>query len=405
MGYGRRPGTRCWVLTEVIRTSRTWGNEARPSRVHRLPPRCVALLVYLLGILGLMNRLKRHNHTVARVLLKGFAHNSLVRMLRRDGTDRSIPVARAAVGYDFYLFNKEGNKTDAVENWFDTQVESPMGALLPRLRQGVQPATSDVPALAKFVAASLLRTESVRSYMEQIDAHTGPVLLVSEAWKQEGIQPEDLAESDVARWLEIAAEAYQKMEQPLDEARRSRLRTMLRHYDVLTQRLKGWSWTVTTTDSPIFITGDAPVVAFDIESEGFHGIIPPGSPVFMPVSPRSLLVGEEHPLSPGRLLDPKLASLINMALAREAHGAIFCHPSTPLPKNFKLPAHAPTLNAPRVTIARSDPGTSPTFPATYPNVGDSTVADCWGCLTQPMRWTKATAIRLTGLRRRFARLR
>lgn len=66
---------------------------------------------------------------------------------------------------------------------------------------------------------------------------------------------------------------------------------------------------------------------------GWHGILPTGSPVFIPVSSRQLLMGEPHPLEAGDKLHPDLARLVNARLAFEAADAVFADPPHPGPRD------------------------------------------------------------------------
>lgn len=321
-----------------------------------------------------MSNLKHHHHTVARVLLKGFARGKRVRMVRRDGLDREVSVTDAAVGSDFYIFERDGERSDAVEDFFAKQIESQVGTILPRLRGGGQPTDADAPVLARFVAASLLRTAGARHLMDQIDAHTGPLLVLQEAWKREGMTVDDLTEVEVSRWLRIAVDRWSEVEKEQDEVQRSRLRTMIRQCDLFSQRLEGWSWSVLTAEQPVLITADAPVTTYRSDPGRLLPLIPPGSPMLLPLSPTSLLVAEKHPLGRGKVLTRDLARLVNVALARQAHAAVFCHPDVPLPEEVRLLPQPPALAAPAITVGPSEPGTPPTFPARYPEVGDLTAA-------------------------------
>lgn len=322
-----------------------------------------------------MSDLRRRHHTVARTLLQGFADGQRVRMIRRDGLDREVSIRDAAVGFDFYLFDSSDGKSDAVERWLDRHVESPAGPVLRRLRNGDAPTRSDVPTLARFAAASLLRTAELRRLMHHVDDHTAPLIVAQLMWQQHQVRVQDLTAAEIAWWLRLAREVWQNLEHDPSEVQRSQLRTMVRVWNRLRHTLEGWTWSISSCSRPLFFTADTPVVTLPADPAGFRGLLPPGCTVVLPLSPTRLLIAEEHPLAVIDAVTPVLASKVCTALAGQAHTALYCHPKVPLPGDLRASAQPAALPAPNVSVRHAEPGTSPTFPGSHPQVDDAAAAD------------------------------
>ncbi|MGY1810653.1 DUF4238 domain-containing protein [Blastococcus sp. SYSU D00669] len=321
------------------------------------------------------DKLKTHQHTVPRTLLRGFCdEREFVTMRRRDGLVREIPISNATVRRRFYTFDdSSGQPSNAVEDWLSEQVESRAGPVLQRLREGQQPTPEDRPALARLAVAGLLRTATVASYLEQMDRHLGPFLLVHGVFVRHEVDPASLSPTDIELLQAAATDAWQRVTRD-DPA--ARLRTMVRKFDELVLEVTDWVWSLQVSPDKVLITSDAPVVTFTPASAGWHGVLPSGSPLMLPVSPRHLLYAEKHPL-PGVSdcsLDAPLAKVVNEVLAREADDAVFTHPAMDWPLDLVLAPTPPTLPTPTVTWGRPTSAAEPrTFPATYPPVQDASV--------------------------------
>lgn len=310
-------------------------------------------------------RLAHRHHTVPKVYLRGFAEDGRVDVRRRSGETRCLALDSVAVRTDFYNFRTStGVKVGSVEQWFANHIEGPVGTVLGRLRRGENPAPGDVATLAAFVSAQLLRTVTTASRMEQIDDHLRPLLILIEVCKQQRIDMMTLSADQRAHLLRLAREASAPYFSAEDD-RRSRLRTLLREADKIASQLSSWHWAVLASDNPVLITGDAPAVTIQTE-DGWRGVLPAGSPVYLPLSPTRLLIGERVKLSDEQHLSAQLATAVNHAVAAEANDAIMTAPSVGWPSDIHLSRHRPTLPEPRVTLSRSN-GQS-TLPATYPTV-------------------------------------
>lgn len=242
-------------------------------------------------------------------------------------------------------------------------------------------AEADRPVTARFVSSCLLRTVTARSYMQQISEGLGPLVLLHKVLAQESADVDDIHPATMDSLLRRAQDLWPDV-RPRVDSREAMLRVTLRKYDEFAARLASWTWTTHTADRNVLLTSDAPVATLR-PMTGWGGILPQGSPVFMPISPRVLLVGQELPqlavTSERRSLDKELSSLSNAAIAAEAYEAVFRHPEMPWPSRLALGADSPQLSRPTVTWSKSSSSDVPGR-GTYPPVSDRMVATLISCL-------------------------
>jgi hypothetical protein len=324
------------------------------------------------------NHPKRRQHTVAEVYLKGFAdERGRVEVAYRHGKHAPSSIRNASVQNFFYTFDDRGKPNAEIEDWMGERVETAATGPLERLRTGLQPQAEDIAALAPFVAVSLMRTESVRSAMEQIDAHLRPFLALMEAAKRNSYSLLELSGCELQELLDGVARRLP----PYKADKHSLLRTMLRKTDEVTTTLSGWHWRLDTAENACLLTADTPVVTLSPETqERWHGILPSGSTVLLPVSPRHLLTISPTPLFDDGLVSTELATRVNAMLCRDARLAVYRHPAMTWPKGVTLDRRPPMLAPPRITLSASPPGTPSTSPATYPPVIDPQIATLLGRL-------------------------
>lgn len=316
--------------------------------------------------------LVHQQHTVPRLYLKGFADADGFLLRRtRSGLDDRVHINVATVHRDFYNFTTEdGEESDAVERWLGRDVENRAAGALRHVRAGNAPSPKQIPSLARFVVAQLLRTATNAARMEQIDRHLRPFLVMQSAMSKYGVDPGALSPETLDAIRHAAEQAWEQTDQRGPE---SRLRTMVRKFEELSDLLAKWSWSLLSSPRPVLITGDSPAVTVDL-SAGWQGILPPGSPVHLPVSPRHLLVAEKHPLGTSGPLSPGLVKLVNSAIAREAHEAVFASPKSGWPLDLSLPQITPALSAPTVTWS-SGSGDGAATALVYPDVHSPDIRD------------------------------
>lgn len=304
-------------------------------------------------------------------------------MWRRNGSVKDVHINDAAVRRASYRFpDDSGQPSNAVEDWLDRRVENPVGPILQKIRDGVRPAPADQPALSRFAIAGLLRTATVTSYMRQLDRHLGPILLTQMVFARQGKDPASMTPAELRAVQEAAERVWNRRTR---DDPKSRLRTIARKFDELVLEVTDWAWTVQFAPEDRLIVSDAPVATFQPDPVGWHGVLPTGSPLMVPVSPRHLLFAEKHPVSTAAqamTLDPEFADLVNRTLAREADDAIFTRPGVGWPTDLALSRKPPELPTPTVTWWRADQGgPSPSFPATYPAVNDESVRELLAALS------------------------
>jgi hypothetical protein len=128
--------------------------------------------------------------------------------------------------------------------------------------------------------------------------------------------------------------------------------------------LSTYAWSVARTEEPALLIGDAPVLALDGRTRGWHGLVPKGAAVFLPLSSQAVLVGEPHVFK-GSSCPSGIAAAVKTLTVREAYQYVFRHPEMVWPVELCLGTQPPSLPRPSLTVRRSDPGQAPTFPYAY----------------------------------------
>lgn len=324
------------------------------------------------------NNVKRRHHTVAQLVLNGFTRTGQLDAWRRNGAQYRTSVEDATVARDFYAFNTTAGQTHRdIEDWFETQVETPVVEVVRRLREGSQPHEDEAPVLAGLVAASLLRTRAVRSLMAQFDHHLAPIMVMARVASDKGWNLAEATSGQLEELRSITAKVWTEHPRDPEEEARSTLRTMLRKYDEMSIDLTRWHWWTEHTDRAAFIIGDAPVITIDaFRDGGWRGLLPEGSPAYLPLSPTCVLAGAPTPpLRASTIATDETVNALNTTIAKNAYDAIYKHPPMPWPRDLQLASQPPRLSAPTHTIGKSDPRKPPTFPATFPDLNDETIAD------------------------------
>lgn len=329
--------------------------------------------------MGSRKKLKTHQHVVPRAYLRGWADADTQIAVRSRSEPVAVPrpLSHSAVRSRFYNHRDSHDlETDVVEDWLAQHIESPGSQVLRRLRGGDDAMEVDRRSLVNLVCAQLMRSPTVFAYMRQIDQHTGPLLAMAEACMHLGVNPVDLEDSEREQLLSEVRRAW--LDQEDRDVRASMLRTMVRKVDELADTVKTWHWSVLTADDPLLVTGDTPVVTLDLNDEGgWNGLMPAGSPLWLPLSPQQLLVGDPTPpLTSNLVLTADMATFINRSLARQADEALFNYPDLPWPPSTELSPSKPALPTPTVTWQRQEErgtGRERTFPATFPEVHQASV--------------------------------
>lgn len=310
------------------------------------------------------SNIKRRQHTVAQMLLQGFAdeRGHLIES-QRGGREHRTNVKNASVISNFYTTRLEnGHASTVVEDWLADEVEGPAVGPIVAARHGRPIEAHHVEALAKFVISSLLRTRTVQDQLIQIGDTVGPLLLLQRATAatDESHRLKDPQQRE--QLLRIAESAYERI-RPTTNNPNAQLRVILRKIDELTPRLVQWRWDVHTGGSASLILGDAPVSALGRDDrEGWNGIIPDGTALVLPVSPNALIVGTAPSASALTRsagvapLTPELVNAANHLTVSGASRSVFRHPGTRFPYGIEFGPNAPALPDPSVTWTENDGG-------------------------------------------------
>lgn len=318
-------------------------------------------------------KVKKHQHVVPRTYLRGWAdlEDHVAVLDRGNVVPQRLSVSNSAVRKRFYNFaDADGAETDVVENWLDKHIEAPVGTTLKALRAGAEIGEVDVTTAINFTVAQLLRTPTVFAFMQHFDEHMGAMFALLEAAKGADFDLLELSDADRARCLGIARKVWAA--QNVGDRRASKLRTMVRKLDEISEQVASWHWSVLTSPAPVVISGDSPVVTMNPMGHHWSGLIPDGSSLWMPLSPTVLLAADPvKPLRQQSLLSNELAAFVTGALARQADRALFNIPGLSWPAELIFPVQKPTLPEPTVTWGKSVG--PPTFPAKYPPVTSAAV--------------------------------
>lgn len=306
---------------------------------------------------GMSGKISARHHTVPRTYLKGFADSDgLVDAWHRGQAPRDrLHIGDVTVRKDFYnAVDENGRRHDEVEKWFASNVEAPVGPVLARLRaDGPQPVDgSDAHVVTEFVAAQALRTVAVRAYMKQVDEDLAPKFLLERLLREYGnyllaIEPQRMS-ALIRNMLHAGVD-------PVD-VQRSHLRTTVREIPKLADRISHYRWHTADAERPWLITGDAPVVVLQASLTAFGGIVPKGSPIYVPLTPTRLLVGDPSTTGRPDKVTERLVKVVNTRIAYGATDVILKARSQAWPASLPFSKTAPRLPPPGVSPVRSGCG-------------------------------------------------
>lgn len=297
------------------------------------------------------DRLRKAQHTVPRALLAGFSIDGKVLTRRRDGREFRETINRASVATHFYSVEDEsGSKDDAVERWLASDIEDGFHALLPDLVRGQQPPKGSGQTVARYVAALATRSRATEAMQLDTTPALGGLSVLLTMADNSGINLADLARGDLVALRAECEQFFLKWFGPPSKA--SLLRTALWVFDQTAPRLRHYVWRVLLTETDLLL-GDHPVVSISREETRFAGLLPQGCTAFLPLAPRTLLIGEP-PLFRRPALDNRwLPLLVNQLTARDCHSNVYRRPGTPWPTNVTLTPSRTPLTQQNWSVTRS----------------------------------------------------
>ncbi|MFG3427607.1 DUF4238 domain-containing protein [Streptomyces californicus] len=313
----------------------------------------------------------REHHLVPKYWLRAFAEDGHVRGRWRSGAEHRTPVRRAAVGRDFNTDpHAEGERRVALETYLDHHVDGPCSPVLRAVREGRVPLDEAQCALVlDALAWQVVRTQTFRSFDEQVGQHLFPALWAVEAV---GFCEEGLGRplSDGER-MEVFWTAVRTAPGPwLVSDQRSALRVMIRAFERTRDVLAapGRQLVVLRSAVPMLVLGDSGVVLR--RKDGAFCLTPPLLPetveVFAPLSPTCLLISTPRAhYRPQQGLTRRIAAKANAGAAAWCQDAVYRPPSMPWPSRLQLPGAPLVVRPPRLTAAptQQPPGPAPAHPA------------------------------------------
>lgn len=311
----------------------------------------------------------RRQHVVPKMLLEGFANTAgHVHVWPRGQKRYTTSLTNAMVVTDFYSHTEDdGERSAMVEDWLGEDVEGPAAPVLRDLRAGSTPSADDAEVLAKFAAATLMRSEAMRTTAAELGHELNPLRIAERHASAGRVTP---GERRILRTLR--ASGHEKYEWDPETRRLLALRIMLRLYDKYSTVLLGRRWTLARSDKLMLVAGDTMATPDQRRRPGWHGALPEGVPLLLPISATCLLIAHERPRSsPEVKLTKGRARSANAALCRAAESRAVTHPEMPWPSGLAFPAERSPLPVPRVQITPSN--RPDTFPAQYPPVRDPAV--------------------------------
>ncbi|WP_432973592.1 DUF4238 domain-containing protein [Dactylosporangium sp. CA-233914] len=316
------------------------------------------------------SQVSRDHHTVPKLYLKGFcgtrgADKGIVLARYRDGGEKRLTIKEATVEPDFYDTGDGSTPDDSLERWFDRAVENPVGELMGAIRNGTLPTVeSDREAVARFVAAQMVRTIAFRTRMADMSSHLGPLLFSMDVLHRAIAEDPSLTQDEAALTSlqrQIAERAPDEVRHP---DRQAAMRNMVREGDRLKPLLLSMRWLLTYSDRPVLVTGDTPVTAVSGTGEVsfLPMLLPEQHEVQIPVTPHRLLTMTPFPaLGASSNLSREQAILVNESIVRGCSAMVLRRPDMAWPSDLVLPSVRASLAPPRVTVS-AGAGGAPTVP-------------------------------------------
>ncbi|MEU6935632.1 DUF4238 domain-containing protein [Streptomyces rubiginosohelvolus] len=302
--------------------------------------------------------------------LRAFAEDGHVRGRWRSGAEHRTPVRRAAVGRDFNTDPlAEGERRVVLETYLDHHVDGPCAPVLRVVREGRGSLDEAQRALVlDGLAWQVVRTQTFRSFDEQVGQHLFPALWAVEAvgFCEERLgRPLSNAERMEVFWTAVRTAPGPSVVSDPRSALRAMIRSFERTRDVLAA--PGRQLVVLRSAVPMLVLGDSGVSLR--RKDGTFGLTPPLLPetveVFAPLSPTCLLISTPRAhYRPQQGLTRRIAAKTNAGTAAWCQDAVYRPPSLPWPSWLQLPGAPMVVRPPRLTAAptQQPPGPAPVHP-------------------------------------------
>jgi hypothetical protein len=332
-------------------------------------------------------QVSRDHHTVPKLYLRGFCgkkgfDKDVLLARYRDGSEHRLTLKEATVEVDFYDIGEEGAPDDALEHWFDRAVENRVGELMAKLRRGRLSAEATArAALASFVAVQLVRTIAFRQLMDDMSSHLGPQLFAT-ALLQRAIDNDPTLKQDGQKLATLHRQIVEQAPASVRSGgKKSMMRNMIREADRLGPLLGAMNWVLTSSEQPVLLTGDNPVVVVSPtgDTQSAAMLVPDLHELHMPITPYRLLTITPFPsLTQRPQLSYRQADIVNHAIVRNCSTTVLRRPDMDWPSDLTLPLVRTALAPPAVTV-RPNAG-SPASAPVWPPIVDRALAEALGLL-------------------------
>lgn len=300
----------------------------------------------------MIDKFRENHHYVPKSYLNNWcnSNNKLLRyslLVQREDHPLWKPSTPRSIGKHRHLYTSliNGNESDAIERWFDSEFESPAAVPIKKAITGNKLSPSDWKLLIKFLAAQDVRTparmiETLKRGEKVVPEITDSILknLVQEyqELKATGNLPKS-NKSNLTSLLPIKVKIDFPPNQDVGTLRvettvgRSYWLHCIKHLleNTINHLLKH-QWTILHSPKEIeWLTSDDPVVKLNYNSHteydyggGWDSV---GTEIFMPLSPKHLLytrIGDKR-LPRGTTLTIQQASIFQRLIAEHAHHYIY----------------------------------------------------------------------------------
>ncbi len=294
------------------------------------------------------NQITKNNHYVPQFYLRNWSQDGkTVLTYRTLVSSSSVPmweplsIERVASHQHLYTIEVNGQPSDEIEKWFNSNFETPAQPAIEKVVAGKHLSREDYQLLVKFLVVQMVRTPSWNNYLVNKATELFPKTLESVGKKLEAILKNKETLPPVAPLVEpnpfqihvqfstgdstnisyIEAEMFIGQKMWLAEIKRllPRIIPVLNHH----------SWCILEAAPGVdFPTSDDPVVRVGFRSSDnywFEGVgaNQPNANIFLPLSPKHLLYTKVGKSQKSRQLDAEKSNLLRQLIISHADRHVF----------------------------------------------------------------------------------
>lgn len=290
-------------------------------------------------------KLKRHHHTVPRLLLRRFADGKRIMRVPLDGGEpKSIGISDATVRSHFYSMRDEtGQRDDSIENLLGDLEDQAARVLAKVIAEHVWPLPrADRVVLGEWIAAQYARIPAVRQANNEIadqllkmQIAAGGKPEVRRRMEAQGKGP--VSDEDVnAAWGELTDFSGYFVELPVNDHLLTMANAMTTAYESMMAR----SWKLCRFERKKLLLPDHPVTLMRDESEPeWRGVgLANAAAIMMPIDRQAAIImtasGGRDGMFPA---SAKVANELNSRFAWNARSELFHHPDDDPVAGINLP--------------------------------------------------------------------